>query len=314
MPYQEILRGNKTVSIESYNLLIVLGPTASGKTSLAVKLANKLQGEIISADSRQVYRGMDIGSGKDLEEYGDIPYHLIDIVSPGHEFNLFEFQKHFVDAYSDIKGRHKLPMLVGGTGMYLDSILSGYKLVEAPVNTSLREQLSTMDMNALAERLQTHNPNLHNTTDLLERERLIRAIEIAEAEKQTEATCTILPKITPLVLGIRWERDTLKQRIRTRLKQRLEQGMIEEVDHLHTQGVSWETLHFYGLEYRFVAAFLQHQLNRNDMYQKLYSAICTFAKQQEKWFKRMERKGICIHWLDGSKDIYQQAVDFLQNH
>lgn len=294
-----------------FNLLVVLGPTASGKTSLGVKLAEQLNGEIISADSRQVYTGMDIGSGKDLHEYGNTPYHLIDVVSPGHEFNLFEFQKHFVKAFADVQNNNAVPLLVGGTGMYLDSLLSRYQLVEAPINEPLREQLATQDSDTLTTLLKSLNPQLHNTTDLLDRERLIRAIEIAKAEKQTQSTTITLPELTPLVLGIRWRRDILKQRIKERLITRLDLGMIDEVEQLHNQGVSWETLHFYGLEYRYVAAYLQNQLNRNDMYQKLYSAICTFAKQQEKWFRRMERKGIVIHWVEGDNKPFEQASDII---
>jgi len=297
--------------------MVVLGPTASGKTSLGVKLAEQFNGEIISADSRQVYRGMDIGSGKDLDEYGDIPYHLIDIVNPGYEFNVFEFQKHFCSAFSSIHEQNKLPLLVGGTGLYLDSILNHYQFTEVPKNNLLRELLVKKSHNELEAHLRKLNPKLHNTTDLVDRERLIRAIEIAEAEKSDNKLSTgllkiELPKINPLILGIKWDRPLLKKRITARLKQRMEEGLIEEVERLHAEGVSWESLHFYGLEYRYVAAHLQGELNKNDMFQKLNSAIHTFSKQQEKWFRKMERKGTSIHWLDGESNTLQQALDIIE--
>lgn len=302
---------NRVTSISQHNinLIVVLGPTASGKTALGVSLAERLKGEIISADSRQVYRGMDIGSGKDLDEYGEIPYHLIDIVDPGYEFNVFEFQKYFCEAFATIQQSRHLPFLVGGTGLYLESVLNQYQFTEVPVNAELRDQLAPQSHDALINHLKSLNPKLHNTTDLLDRDRLIRAIEIAEAERQSNKPSITLPEINPLIFGIKWERTALKQRITSRLKQRLEQGLIEEVEQLHQQGVSWESLHFYGLEYRFVAAYLQGELNRNDMYQKLNAAIHTFSKQQEKWFRRMERKGTTIHWLEGGTDIVQQAQD-----
>lgn len=290
------------------NILVILGPTASGKTHLGVALANRFNGEIISADSRQVYRGMDIGSGKDLHEYGDTPYHLIDIAEPGDEFNVFEFQKLFCLAFNAITSRHQFPVLVGGTGLYLDAVLSGYELVEAPVNGALRDAQANESIASLTRKLQALNPKLHNTTDLLDRNRLIRAIEIADAEHQDSKNIITPPPLNPFVIGIRWDRPTLKQRIQQRLKARLEEGMVEEVEVLHRQGVSWERLHFYGLEYRFVAAHLKGELNRNDMVQKLTSAIYTFAKKQEKWFRRMEEKGIDIHWLTGHSDVVSQAI------
>ena len=260
---------------------------------------------------------MDIGSGKDLDEYGDTPYHLIDIVDPGYEFNVFEFQKHFCDAFSTIQKQDKLPLLVGGTGLYLDSILNQYQFTEVAKNNELREQLAEKSHDELEARLKKLNPNLHNTTDLVDRDRLIRAIEIAEAERSDNLLSTglpkiKLPKIDSLIFGIKWDRPMLKKRITARLKQRMEQGLIEEVERLHSEGVSWESLHFYGLEYRFVAAHLQGELNKNDMFQKLNSAIHTFAKQQEKWFRKMERKGTNIHWLNGESDTLQQALDILE--
>ncbi|UZE95481.1 tRNA (adenosine(37)-N6)-dimethylallyltransferase MiaA [Alkalimarinus alittae] len=300
-----------TISQHPFNLIVVLGPTASGKTSLGVKLAKQFKGEIISADSRQVYRGMDIGSGKDLDEYGATPYHLIDIVDPGYEFNVFEFQKRFCDAFSVIQKKHHLPFLVGGTGLYLESVLCQYQFTEVPINTALRETLASQSDEALINRLKTLNPNLHNTTDILDRERLVRALEIAEAETRSQKPSVDLPTINPLIFGIKWDRAVLKQRITKRLKQRMDNGLIEEVERLHKEGVSWESLHFYGLEYRFVASYLKGELNKNDMFQKLNSAIHTFSKQQEKWFRRMERKGTTIHWLDGQADPHKEALEVI---
>ncbi len=293
-----------------YNLLVILGPTASGKTRLGVRLAQALGGEIISADSRQVYRGMDIGTGKDLAEYEDIPYHLIDIVPPGYEFNLFEFQRRFLEAFAAIRERGRLPVLVGGTGMYLEAAVKGYRLVEAPENPVLRQELADLPLAALTERLQRAASRLHNTTDLLERDRLVRAIEIAEYERDHEPEP--LPELKPLIFGIRWEREALRRRITARLRERLANGMIEEVERLHAEGVPWETLEFYGLEYRFIALHLKGELNLNDMFQKLNSAIHAFAKRQETWFRRMEKSGIVIHWLDGAGEPFGEAMEILQ--
>jgi tRNA dimethylallyltransferase len=294
------------------NLLVILGPTASGKTRLGVELARRFGGEIISADSRQVYRGMDIGTGKDLAEYGEVPYHLIDIVDPGFEFNVFQFQRRFEKAYNQVLAREKLPVLVGGTGMYLESVLKGYRLVEVPENTQLRRELASLSHEMLMERLQKANPRLHNSTDLLDRSRLVRAIEIGEF--QTPEQTPFLPGLAPLILGIRWDRPVLRQRITERLKQRLEQGMIQEVERLRDEGIPWKTLEFYGLEYRFIARFLQGELNRNDLFQQLNSAIHDFAKRQCTWFSRMERNGVAIHWLDGAADPLAEAQDIVTRH
>lgn len=286
----------------SPNLLVILGATASGKTRLGVAVARHLGGEIISADSRQVFRGMDIGTGKDLAEYGEVPYHLIDIAEPGSEFNVFLFQRRFFEAFAAIRQHGRLPILVGGTGLYLDAVLKGYRLLEVPENSSLRNELATLSLPELAARLQTLRPAQHNNTDLLDRDRLTRAIEIAEGEAAAGESLPPLPTLQPLVFGLRWDRVELRRRISFRLRERLAQGMLEEVARLHAQGIPWERLEFYGLEYRFIARHLQGQLSRNDMVQKLESAIHDFAKRQETWFRRMERQGIEIHWLEGAKE------------
>lgn len=294
------------------DLIVILGATAGGKTSLAVEAAQRLNGEIISADSRQVYRGMDLGTGKDLSEYGDTPYHLIDIAEPGTEFNVFSFQKLCFDAILNIHSRHKLPIICGGTGLYLDAVLQGYRLIHVPENPALREELSSLTDAQLQERLIKLKPSQHNQTDLNERERLIRAIEIALGEQLSDEPP--LPSLNPVVFGLRWPRPLLRKRIALRLRQRLDEGMIDEVANLHESGVPWECLEFYGLEYRFIAQHLQGELSFNDMKQKLQSAICQFAKRQETWFRRMERKGTKIIWLDGDKDPCGSLFAYLEKN
>ena len=292
------------------NLLVILGATASGKTRLGAQLAALYSGEIISADSRQVYRGMDIGTGKDLHEYGAVPHHLIDVAPPGSEFNLFEFQRLFLDAFSEVSGRGRLPVLVGGSGMYLDSVLRGYWLRKVTEDRELRLELDGLSMDQLADRLRASNPRLHNSSDLTERPRLIRAIEIAEAAPPQPATGTH-PELAPVTLGIRWERAALRERITRRLRERLDSGMVEEVQRLHACGVTYERLEFYGLEYRYLARHLKGELSSNDMFQKLNSAIHDFAKKQENWFRRMQASGTAIHWLEGAGDPLQEALDYL---
>jgi len=292
------------------NLLVVLGPTASGKTSLGVGLAQRLNGEIISADSRQVFRGMDLGTGKDLHEYQEVPYHLIDVAAPGTEFNLFQFQRLFLAAFRDIGARGRLPILVGGTGMYLDSVLRGYWLAEVPENVALRRELEPLSMNELVERLKRANPRLHNTTDLTERGRLVRALEIASAEA-AGVRPPPAPELVPVTLGLRWERAELRARITRRLEERLEAGMIEEARALVEAGVPYESLDYYGLEYRFLARHLKGELSRNDLFQKLNSAIHDFAKKQEHWFRRMQGHGTEIHWIDGAGDPLSEALRYL---
>lgn len=296
-----------------HNLIVLLGATASGKTHLAVEIARIIQAEIISADSRQVYRGMDIGTGKDLAEYAEIPYHMIDIVDPGEEFDVFKFQQRFPPLFDSIRQRHKTPLLCGGTGLYLDSILRNEAMVTAPTNEALRDRLAPLTDEALQAELLTLQPEQHNRTNLDDRERTLRAIEIAEARRLTPPTA-LIDTLQPLVFGLRWQRETLRKRITQRLKERLDEGMIEEVAHLHQQGVSWDVLEFYGLEYRFIAQHLQNRLTRNDMVQKLASAIHQFAKRQDTWFRRMERRGCTIHWLDGEENPLQQFMSVIATH
>ena len=294
--------------MSAFNMLVVLGSTASGKTKLAVELAKMLNGEIISADSRQVYRGLDIGSGKDLDEYQEINHHLIDIVDPGYEYSIFDFQKDVISAYQDITDKNKLAIMAGGSALYVDSILKGYRLIEVPENIALRASLSTLSHDTLVSKLLALKPNLHNTTDIIERERLVRAIEIAQGELDAKDEINDFPALKPLIFAIKWPREVIRQRITDRLKVRMEQGLIEEVARLHSQGVSWETLYFYGLEYRFIAQHLQGQLTKNDCFQKLNSAIHQFSKKQDTWLRRLERNGSKIHWLDGEKNILSQAM------
>lgn len=285
------------------NLLVILGPTATGKTRLAVAAARALDGEIISADSRQVFRRMDIGTGKDLEEYGAVPYHLIDILEPGDEFSVFDFQQHFTEAFNLIASRGRLPLLVGGTGLYLDSVLRGYQLATVPENPFLRSELAGLPLDQLQGRLLALLPEQHNTTDLLQRERLVRAIEVALHQREHAAAAPVqLPSLNPLIFGIKIDREIVRQRITARLKARLNGGMIDEVQRLLAEGVPIERLESYGLEYRYISRYLAGTLNRNDMFQKLNAAIHDFAKKQETWFRRMEKHGLEILWLDGLSD------------
>jgi tRNA dimethylallyltransferase len=297
------------------NLLVVLGPTASGKTRLGVALARAFGGEVVSADSRQVYRGLNLTAGKDLEEYRTegkpVAYHLIDIVDLDHEFSVFEYQRRFFDVHGDLTARGVLPVLVGGTGLYLEAVLKGYGMVEVPRDDALRRDLAGLPHDALIDRLRTLKPVLHNTTDLVDRERLVRAIEIATFSQDHDAEPT--PEIRPVILGTRWQRAVLRDRIRERLVQRIGAGMIEEVEGLVEAGISWEKLHSLGLEFRYIARFLQGDLETQDeLVDKLGGAIYQFARRQESWFRRMERHGTTIHWIDNAGD--QAALRTVREH
>jgi tRNA dimethylallyltransferase len=300
---------------ESKNLLAVIGPTAAAKTRLAARLAHRYAGEILSADSRQVYRGLDIGSGKDLHEYRvdgvDIPYHLIDIASLDEEFSVFDYQRRFFEVFTDVQARGALPILAGGTGLYIDAVLRGYRMVEVPEDPALRAELAKLADDELAQRLRALKPDLHNTTDLTDRDRTIRAIEIAEHARRSDPEP--LPPVNPLILGVSFPRPELRERIRQRLKARMDEGLVEEVERLLAGGASPEKLHTLGLEYRYVNDFLQGRIrNRNDLLQKLASAIGQFAKRQETWFRRMERLGHEIHWLE--RGNFQDACRLADAH
>jgi len=282
-----------------FNLITILGPTATGKTKLAVQLADCFNGDIISADSRQVYRGMNIGTGKDLSEYyidgRQIPYHLIDIIEPTEEFNLFSFQQGFYKSFDEIKSKNKLPFLVGGTGLYLSSVLQKYTLGKADFEKE-KQILSSYSDDELRDILKDLNPSLHNTTDLNDRERIIKAIAVSKTEQEK----TKANNIDSLVIGVNLSRDEIKKRITARLKKRLdEEGMIDEVKTLMDSGVSYDKMIFFGLEYKFIAQYLKGELNKNDMFQKLNSAIHSFAKRQMTWFRKMEKEGVVINWIDG---------------
>jgi tRNA dimethylallyltransferase len=298
---------------QHYNLIVILGPTASGKTRLAARLAAGIEAELISADSRQVYRGMDIGTGKDLAEYvvdgKPVPYHLIDIAEPGHLFSVFEFQQRFYKCFQEITARGRMPLLVGGTGLYIESILRGYRMIPVRENASLRKELAGQGMEELAARLLRLNPALHNTTDLTGKERLIRAIEIAEHSSKHGSKEEIeRPDMIPLVIGVRRDRALLRERITKRLRERLEQGMIEEVQRLHDSGISWERLDEMGLEYRYVSLYLQGKLTWEEMFKTLNIRIHQFAKRQDTWFRGMERRGITIQWIEGADEAALMTI------
>ncbi|MBF0620872.1 MAG: tRNA (adenosine(37)-N6)-dimethylallyltransferase MiaA [Magnetococcales bacterium] len=292
--------------MKSWDSIVVLGATASGKTGLAVALARQLNGEIISADSRQVFKGMDIGTGKELESYGEIPVHLVDEVECGEPFSVYDFQKRFYQYYQEIKTRNMMPILAGGTGLYLDAALSKTRILAVPINPTFHKLMGALPLETLQEKLISIQPDQHNTTDIKDKNRLIRALEIAEAKLVSPVEPA--PESHPLIFGIRWPRKELAKRIDQRLKQRLEHGMIQEVRNLLDGGVPAETLEYYGLEYRFLTQFVTGRLRRNDMVQKLNSAIRQFAKRQETWFRRMEKNGTQIHWLDGYQNPLQHAL------
>jgi len=297
-------------------MITILGPTATGKTNLAAHLAHLINGEIISADSRQVYRGMDIGTGKDLADYSIegkiIPYHLVDIVEPGYEYNVFEFQKDFLNAYSAIDERGSIPILCGGTGLYIESVLKGYKLINVPKNELLREELELKSEAELIEILETLK-NLHNTTDTSERERLIRAIEIQKYYDNNPAIDTFFPKIETKIFGIDYDRRVVRMRITERLEERLKNGMIEEVQGLLNSGVKPEQLTFYGLEYKWVTDYLEGNLAYNEMFRRLNTAIHQFSKRQMTWFRRMEKQGFVINWIDGNLSLNEKVAYILKN-
>ena len=295
-------------------MITILGPTASGKTPLAVALAAEIGGEIISADSRQVYRRMDIGTGKDLADYvvrsqksGDsrkIPYHLIDICEPGTKYNLFEYQQDFFDVYQDIRSRGVVPILCGGTGLYIEAVLKGYKLSPVPQNQALRDSLegkSLTELTQMLTELKTKTgSNMHNTTDVDSCQRAIRAIEIETYNLEDPTPRRELPPVDSLIIGVHIDRELRREKITRRLKARLDEGMVEEVKSLLDEGIPAEDLIYYGLEYKFLTEYLTGQLTNDEMFSKLEIAIHQFAKRQMTWFRGMERRGFKINWIDAT--------------
>ena len=285
----------------NYDLITILGPTASGKTPLATALAYELQSEVISGDSRQVYRRMDLGTGKDLCDYVvngvEIPYHLIDIVEPGSKYNVFEYQRDFLLAYDAIRGKGKLPILCGGTGMYIESVLRGYRLLPVPENPELRQSLEGKSLEELTCMLKTYK-ELHNTTDVDTPKRAIRAIEIEEYYRMQPIEERSFPQINSLVVGVDIERELRRTKITKRLQQRMDEGMIDEVRRLLDEGIAPDDLIYYGLEYKFLTQHVIGELTYSEMFRQLEIAIHQFAKRQMTWFRGMERRGIEIHWLD----------------
>jgi tRNA dimethylallyltransferase len=307
---------NVTAALNNiYDILVVTGPTASGKTALAAAVAHRVGGEIISADSRQVYRGMNLGTGKDYHDYmvdgSQIPFHLIDIVEPGYKYNVFEFQRDFNRVYSDLKKRKIFPVVCGGSGMYADSIVSGYKMFEVPPDSGLRVELEKKSMEELKEILFTYK-NLHNTTDLDTKKRVIRAIEIEHSGRNKAKQGIEFPKVRALLTGIVFERDKRRKMISERLKQRLDSGMVDEVKNLIDQGINTETLIYYGLEYKFITLFLTGKISYPEMVRDLEIAIHQFAKRQMTWFRGMERRGIKIHWIDGMLPIEEKVEKVME--
>jgi len=286
-----------------FDIITITGPTASGKTSLACKLAYMLDTEIISGDSRQVYRGMDIGTGKDLSDYivngKNIKYHLIDIYDAGYKYNIYEYQHDFHEAYTRIKSQNKIPILCGGSGLYIESVLKGYNLINVPENKSLRKELEGNSLSELTELLSSYK-SLHNTTDVDTAQRAIRAIEIEEYKKEHKTDSNEFPPLNSLIIGVDISRELRRQRISARLKARLEEGMIDEVKFLLDKRISAEDLIYYGLEYKFITQYIIGELTYDEMFSQLEIAIHQFAKRQMTWFRGMEKRGLNIRWIDGT--------------
>ena len=280
-----------------YDLVTILGPTATGKTEIAVQLGSELNAEIISADSRQVYRGMDIGTGKDLKEYysRNVSFHLIDIVDPTDEYNLFRFRNDFINAHREVKNRNKLPILVGGTGMYLSSVLQNYHLPEVDHSEKAFESLNALPVEKLKEILINLCPKLHNITDLVHKERIIAAILVEKAHQKSK---NVDKQIISLNIGIKSDREEIKRRITKRLKKRFDEGMIEEVKKLLGSGITHDKLKFFGLEYKYISLYLEAQIDYEKMFQELNRAIHNFAKRQMTWLRKMEREGVEINWFE----------------
>jgi tRNA dimethylallyltransferase len=299
-------------------MITILGPTASGKTPVAARLAAEIGGEVISADSRQVYRRMDIGTGKDLADYGAVPYHLIDIREPGTKYNLFEYQQDFFDVYQQIRSRGAVPILCGGTGLYIEAVLKGYHLSPVPQNQALRDSLEGKSLAELTEMLKAlkarNGSNMHNTTDVDSCQRAIRAIEIETYNAAHPMPRRELPPVESLIIGINIDRELRREKITRRLKARLEEGMVDEVRALLDECIPAEDLIYYGLEYKFLTEYLTGQLTYDEMFNRLEIAIHQFAKRQMTWFRGMERRGFQIHWIDATLPIevkIQQIKDII---
>ena len=302
-------------NLDNSPLLTILGPTASGKTALAAHLAYEIDGEIISADSRQVYRGMDIGTGKDLSDYEikgrHIPYHLIDIRDAGEKYTLFHYQQDFHRVFRDIADRKKIPILCGGTGLYMESVLKGYRLLDVPENPALRASLSGKTLEELTEILASYK-KLHNSTDTDTKKRAIRAIEIADYQAKQQAEELTFDPIDSLIIGIDIDRELRRQNISSRLKKRLDEGLIDEVKQLLQSGVTVEDLLYYGLEYKFVTLYVIDSLSYDEMFAQLETAIHQFAKRQMTWFRGMERRGFTIHWIDAALPLDEKVGKCLE--
>ena len=297
------------------DLITILGPTASGKTPLAAALAQRIGGEILSADSRQVYRRMDIGTGKDLSDYGDVPYHLIDICEPGTKYNLFQYQQDFFDAYEDIHSRGVQPILCGGTGLYIEAVLKGYHLSPVPQNQPLRDSLegrSLEELTAMLRELKAKSGSvMHNTTDVDSCQRAIRAIEIETYNLEHPMPLRELPPIPSTIIGVNIDRELRREKITRRLKARLDEGMVDEVRTLLDSGIPAEDLIYYGLEYKFLTEYVIGQLSYDEMFRQLEIAIHQFAKRQMTWFRGMERRGFTIHWIDATLPTEKKVEQIL---
>ena len=299
----------------NYDLITIIGPTASGKTSLAAALAHHMGTEIISGDSRQIYRRMDIGTGKDLDDYtvdgSPVPYHLIDIVEPGYKYNVFEYQRDFLKVYEDIRARGLTPILCGGTGMYIESVLKGYRLLPVPENKELRTSLEGKSLDELTAILSQYK-QLHNSTDVDTAKRAIRAIEIEEYYLHQDVSQRSFPEIRSLIIGVDIDRELRREKITRRLKQRLDEGMVDEIKGLIEGGISPDDLIYYGLEYKFVTLYVTGQLTYEEMYSQLEIAIHQFAKRQMTWFRGMERRGVHIHWIEAALSMEDKIEEILR--
>lgn len=301
---------------KTYNLITILGPTATGKTGLAAHLASKINGEIISSDSRQVYRGMDLGTGKDYADYFvdgvEIPSHLVDIEDAGVHYNVYRFQTDFIRVFGEIQLRNKFTVLCGGSGLYIEAVLKNYRLIEVPPNRELRKELEGKSLEELTEILKNLKPKLHNHTDVETDRRAIRAIEIEKYYAENPQFDSSFPEINSLNIGIDFDRELRRQRITIRLKQRLEEGMLDEVQKLLDSGLTAEQLIYYGLEYKYLTLHLTGELTYVEMFRQLEIAIHQFAKRQMTWFRGMEKRGTKIHWVNGHLPMNEKVEAILQ--